>query len=318
MNNSLRFSSIILLILFFFTAFSTEVFSQNMSVDGAGVTPVNTNGVRYYIHSGTLNGKNKYVQDVNPLETEHTIWFTGLQWYISPSSNLNSPYYTAPNNAENLAPPSSGWTPVGKATSPAPTVNSTPLPVELVSFSAQIDGDVVHLNWKTATEVNNYGFEVQRALSDKETDVQNWSEIGFVEGNGNSNSPKEYSFTDEDLSGAKIVYYRLKQIDNDGSYDYSNVVEVNFVSPDRYVLSQNFPNPFNPSTKIKYKIASTEQVRLAVYNMLGQEVAVLVNETQAPGTYSYVFNATDLPSGIYLYKLETQRFSQTNKMLLLK
>jgi len=165
--------------------------------------------------------------------------------------------------------------------------------------------------------VNNYGFDIERAINPRDNQKE-WTAIGFIEGNGNSNSPKDYSFVDADLSGADIIYYRLKQIDNDGTYEYSQEVEVSFISPDKYSLGQNYPNPFNPSTKINYKIAQSEFVNLSIYNVLGKEVAVLVNEIQSPGTYSIVFFADNLPGGVYFYKLETQNFVQTSKMLLLK
>lgn len=210
-----------------------------------------------------------------------------------------------------------GWTTAGKGIGPAPTVSDTPLPVELVSFSAQFDGEVVNLKWRTATEVNNYGFDIERTVNPR-ANQKEWTTIGFIEGHGNSNSPKDYSFADSDLSGANIIYYRLKQIDNDGTYEYSHEIEVSFISPDKYSLGQNYPNPFNPSTKIHYKIAQSEFVNLSVYNVLGKEVAVLVNEIQSPGTYSVVFSADNLPGGVYFYKLETQHFVQTSKMLLLK
>jgi hypothetical protein len=173
------------------------------------------------------------------------------------------------------------------------------------------------LKWRTETEVNNYGFDIERTVNPRASQKE-WITIGFIEGNGNSNSPKEYFFVDSDLSGANIIYYSLKQIDNDGTYEYSHEVEISFISPEKYSLGQNYPNPFNPSTKIHYKIAQSEFVNLSVYNVLGKEVVVLVNEIQSPGTYSVVFSSENLPGGVYFYKLATQHFVQTSKMLLLK
>ncbi len=201
-------------------------------------------------------------------------------------------------------------------------------PVELVSFTATVSGNEVKLNWATATEINNYGFEVERQKSKGES---NWETIGFVEGAGNSNSPKSYSFTDN-VTESGTYSYRLKQIDLDGAYEYSNVVEVNVGAPAKFELMQNYPNPFNPTTTIKYSIPSviarseaTKQshdfaanVQLNVYNILGEEVAKLVNERQLPGEYTVKFDASNLPSGIYIYTLRTENYISTKKMLLLK
>ncbi len=197
---------------------------------------------------------------------------------------------------------------------------STTTPVELVSFAATTNGNEITLNWQTATEVNNYGFQVERQKSKGES---SWEEIGFVEGAGNSNSPKEYSFTDN-ITESGTYLYRLKQIDIDGSYEYSNVVEVNVGTPAKFELMQNYPNPFNPTTTIKYsipKIAGVETLHvtsLRIYNVLGEEIATLVNEKQSPGNYSVQFDASNLPSGVYFYTLQVGNFEQTRKMILLK
>ena len=315
MKNLIRFGSFIPLLLLFLFLNSPFGFTQNMQVSGAGATVVN--GI--YLLDGTMNGKNKYTQNVSPPLTQHFIyWNDGSdKWYIAPTETPSNPYCTAPSDLDELVPPTNGWSSVGKAPNPAPTVNDTPLPVELVSFSAQVVGEVVNLKWRTETEVNNYGFDIERVVNPR-VNQKEWATIGFIEGHGNSNSPKDYSFVDSDLSGANIIYYRLKQIDNDGKYEYSHEVEISFISPNKYSLGQNYPNPFNPSTKIHYKIAQNEFVNLSVYNLLGKEVVVLVNEIQSQGTYSVVFAADNLPGGVYFYKLETQNFVQTSKMLLLK
>ena len=314
MNNLIRFGGFIPLLILFLFLNSPFGSAQNMDVSGAGATVVN--GI--YLLDGTMNGKNKYTQDVSPPLTQHLIYWNvsgSGEWYIAPTESPSNPYYTAGD--DNSIPPTSGWSAVGKAPNPTPTVDDTPLPVELVSFSAQVDGEVVNLKWRTETEVNNYGFDIERAVNPR-ANQKEWTTIGFIEGHGNSNSPKDYSFVDSDLSGANIIYYRLKQIDNDGTYDYSHEVEISFISPNKYSLGQNYPNPFNPSTKIHYKIAQSEFVNLSVYNVLGKEVVVLVNEIQSQGTYSVVFSADNLPGGVYFYKLETQHFVQTSKMLLIK
>ena len=316
MKNLVHFQSFKAILVVLIILYSPFVFTQNLLVEGAGSTPVNG----YYLLDGTQNGENKYTQDTQPTQTQHTIYWNGINnWYLVSADDPAFPLYLAPPNVEvdNAYPPENTWSSGGKTPGPPPTVSSTPLPVELVSFNALVDGDVVQLNWRTETEVNNYGFDIERSVNPV-NGAKSWATIGFVEGHGNSNSPKDYSFVDGDLSGANIIYYRLKQIDNDGTYEYSHEVEVNFVTPDKYTLEQNYPNPFNPSTKIRYKIAESEFVSLVIYNILGKEVVTLVNEVQSPGSYSVVFSADNLPGGVYFFKLETQHFVQTNKMLLLK
>jgi hypothetical protein len=190
-----------------------------------------------------------------------------------------------------------------------------PLPVELTSFSATTIGSTIKLNWNTATEVNNYGFEVERCalIAERET----WNKIGFVEGSGNSNSPKDYSFIDEKVSTGKYSY-RLKQIDNDGQFEYSKTIEVDFGAPKKFELSQNYPNPFNPTTTIRFNLPETGNVKLTLFNILGQEIRTLVNEVKEAGTYTINLNASELNSGMYIYKIETGSFIQTRKMTLVK
>ena len=151
------------------------------------------------------------------------------------------------------------------------------LPVELTSFTAELSAKEINLNWNTATEVNNYGFEVQKLSqnsSSSPSSVEVWEKIGFVKANGTSNNENKYSFVDKTASGT-APKYRLKQIDNDGKFEYSKVVEVNLERPVDYSLSQNFPNPFNPSTEISYSIPKSNNVELKVYNSIGKEVATL-------------------------------------------
>jgi hypothetical protein len=191
------------------------------------------------------------------------------------------------------------------------------LPVELTSFSAATIGSDIKLSWKTATEINNYGFEIERCALSAER--QAWGKIGFVNGNGNSNSPKSYSFVDDNVTAGKYSY-RLKQIDNDGQFEYSKTVEVDLGAPKKFELSQNYPNPFNPSTVISYQLSAPSKVTLKVYDLLGREVAVLVNEVQQPGNYNSQFSIVNyqLSSGVYFYRLQTDNFSATKKMMLIK
>ena len=178
------------------------------------------------------------------------------------------------------------------------------LPVELLPPFSLSELNNVSLSWKTATEVNNNGFEVQRGVRSQKSEVSNWVKVGFVQGHGNSNSPKEYTYTDKNLTGGTKFIYRLKQIDNDGKYEYSNEVEVEVV-PAKYELDQNYPNPFNPSTEIKYNLPGASRVTLNVYNIIGQQVANLVNGEVEAGFHSVTFNGSNLPSGTYIYRLQT-------------
>ncbi len=191
------------------------------------------------------------------------------------------------------------------------------LPVELTSFSAAVIGKDVKLSWNTATEINNYGFEIERSVISNGVRNLNWEKIGFVNGNGNSNSPKNYSFVDDKVNAGKYSY-RLKQIDNDGQYEYSKTIEVDVNGVKEYKLTQNYPNPFNPATTIQYILPQAGMVKLTLYNILGQEIRTLVNEMKEAGTHTINIDASDLNSGMYIYKIESGSFVQTRKMTLVK
>lgn len=194
---------------------------------------------------------------------------------------------------------------------------SGPLPVELSSFTANISGGAVKLNWKTETEVNNFGFEIERQVGSLESTVSAFEKIGFINGNGNSNSPKEYSFTDKNPTGGSKFQYRLKQIDNDGQFEYSDIVEIEVV-PQQFELSQNYPNPFNPSTTIRFSLPVQTQLKINIYNMLGELVKTLAEGIYDAGYYSINFEATEFSSGTYIYRLECNNFTETKKMILLR
>jgi predicted acyltransferase (DUF342 family) len=193
--------------------------------------------------------------------------------------------------------------------------SNTALPVELVSFTATATGLNADLHWSTATEINNSGFEIQRRQT------SDWAKVGFVAGAGTSNSPRNYSYIDSKLSAGSYAY-RLKQIDNNGAFKYGTTVEVAISSaPAAFALAQNYPNPFNPSTVISYSLEKAGMVSLRVYNLLGQEVATLVNGPQEAGVYSVPFNtskALGLSSGVYVYRLEAGSFVSTKKLVLMK
>ena len=187
-----------------------------------------------------------------------------------------------------------------------------PVPVELTSFTATANSKEVALRWSTVTELNNLGFEIQRRSAENE-----FATIGFVKGEGTTTSQKEYSYTDKDLVDGKYSY-RLKQIDFSGTYDYSDIVEVDIRSVDEYALEQNYPNPFNPATTISFSIPNSEFVTLKIFDVLGKEVANLVNEEKPAGIFEVEFNASGLSSGIYFYILNAGNFVETKKMIILK
>ena len=209
--------------------------------------------------------------------------------------------------------------------------SSAVIPVELNNFSANVSDRKVILFWQTASELNNQRFEIQRSLTPtpslKEGAFRNWNKIGFVNGKGTTTESSDYSFIDEPISSG-LFSYRLKQIDFDGSYKYSDEVDVNFIFANDFRISQNYPNPFNPSTTIEYQIPQASFVTIKVYDMLGKEVITLVNEEKPAGIHEVNFYARggsayggepkDLTSGLYLYKISAGGFEQTRKMLLLK
>ncbi len=191
-------------------------------------------------------------------------------------------------------------------------VYPTTTPVELISFSITVTENKVMLKWSTTSELNNQGFEVQRGVNSNE-----FTTIGFVNGNGTTTERHIYSYVVQNLNRGKY-YYRLKQIDFDGSFEYSNEIEVEVNGPLSFALEQNYPNPFNPSTTIKYSVPQSGFVKLSVYNLVGEEVNVLVNRSVNAGLHEVTFNASTLSSGTYFYRLEGAGSFQVKKMILLK
>ncbi len=207
---------------------------------------------------------------------------------------------------------------------------NTVIPVELTSFTAISVGNNVELNWSTATETNNRGFEIQRSFIPSGARNLSWETAGFVDGKGTTTEPQNYVFVDKNLTSGKYAY-RLKQIDFDGTFEYlptgqagSNQVEVDVLTPDKFSLEQNYPNPFNPTTVISWQSPVGSWQTLKVYDVLGNEVATLVNEYREAGSYKVEFstgsigNASELPSGVYYYKLSVGNFSDVKKMMLIK
>lgn len=205
------------------------------------------------------------------------------------------------------------------------------LPIELLSFSGEISESSVRLNWVTASEKNNRGFEIERSQKSKDRSQTEWDLVGYVGGHGTSTLNHAYSFLDDDLIPGEY-FYRLKQIDFDGSFTYSYEIEVdvNF-APSEFKLFQNYPNPFNPTTKIRFTIPDNATLRqaqsdnyviLKVYDAIGNEIATLANERKPAGEFEIEFNQEvsnlNVTSGIYFYRLEIDGFSQTKKMIFLK
>ncbi len=211
------------------------------------------------------------------------------------------------------------------------STSASPLPVELTSFTAITRGNKVELVWKTASEVNNYGFEVERnavrvsgfefgenSNHEPQNSNQAWVRLGFVEGHGTTNAPQNYSFTDNSVAFGKYSY-RLKQIDRDGKFEYSGQVEVMISQiPQMFALMQNHPNPFNPTTNFRFTISDLRFVSLNIYDVLGREVATLMNEKLNAGAYTVQWDASGFPSGIYFYRLNAGNFVETKKMLMVK
>ncbi len=198
----------------------------------------------------------------------------------------------------------------------ASTWNITIIPVELTSFTASVNNNDVTLNWATASELNNNGFQVERKSNGE------FEPIGFVPGFGTTSETKTYSFSDANLNPG-VYSYRLKQIDYDGSFEYSDPVEVTIIVPDVYSLHQNYPNPFNPTTKITFTLAANANVTLKVFDILGQEVMTLINNDLTAGVHNYDFDAASFNSGVYFYRIEANgvdgsNFTNVKKMILLK
>ncbi len=193
---------------------------------------------------------------------------------------------------------------------------TAPIPVELTGFAANVAGESINLEWSTATETNNKGFEVERS-----EDGESFSKIAFVDGMGTTTEAQSYIFTDRNAVGG-TYYYRLRQVDFDGTYAYSDVVEVEFV-PSEYSLQQNYPNPFNPSTTIKFALPVEAKVTVTLYNALGQRVNEIVSNNFTAGVQTVNFNASELASGMYIYQISAQgvdgsNFVDTKKMMLMK
>lgn len=258
-----------------------------------------------------------------------TCWGSGIT-YVAGMTNAAS--FTTTTGMINLTPTGNTYTYGGGLLHPLYTFDNTgyaytdaasiinipnsvdaPLPVSLSSFNSEVFNRNVKLNWVTESELNNSGFEVE-----KKSIYSDYEKIGFVNGNGTKNTPTSYSFEDKNLNTGKYKY-RLKQIDHNGNYEYFELNgEVEIGVPKKYDISQNYPNPFNPVTKINFDLPENGLVNIRLYDMLGREVAVLVNEVRNAGYHTVQFDASKLSSGIYFYKMSAGKFNGIKKMAVIK
>ena len=253
------------------------------------------------------DGDSLSVNPFVPIDTVATDVVNYLDQGLSPNTTYTYRVYAYSTEGN------SGYSNMAQAT--------TFIPVELTSFTAEINGRDVMIKWETATEINNQGFDIERKLDGE------WEKIGFKDGKGSTTEPTDYSFVDKFTykSYKGTITYRLKQMDFDGTYEYSNEIEVDAdFTPKEYTLYQNYPNPFNPVTTIKYSLPFDSKVRIAVYDILGEMVDVLIDEVKEVGFHDYNWNASNLASGIYIYTIEARSlagdrsYSTVKKMVLMK
>lgn len=262
-----------------------------------GVEPLSGASVLYHY---TGRGTTDTVAAVAALDTN----YIGISFFLDPRYFTNGDFYHALNEMMIFAMANGGQFPGY-------------IPVELVSFTATTISNNVKLSWSTASEINNQGFEIERSDVNGE-----WQTIGFVPGYGTVSEMKYYSYTDAGLNNGSYLY-RLKQIDYNGTFEYSPVVEAEVNVPTEFVLNQNFPNPFNPSTRISFGLAVDSKVSLKIHNVLGQEVVTLLDNNITAGNHDVNFDASSLTSGVYFYTIEAKgvdgsTFMNTKKMILTK
>jgi hypothetical protein len=189
------------------------------------------------------------------------------------------------------------------------------LPVEISSFTADLNDRIVTLNWSTASEINNYGFEIE-----KQFDQNDWYTVGFIKGNGTTANTNNYSFSDDysEAGYSGKIFYRLKQIDYDGTFSYSKIVDIDLPA-ENFQLYQNYPNPFNPKTKIKFSLPEKTKISLVVTNILGEEIIIIFKEAEKEkGNYEIDFDGSNLSSGVYFYTISAGDFISTKKMIITK
>ena len=265
--------------------------------------------------SFNYSGENSWMDHIDPIAPAFTI-FSNFSPVYNCAVAYNSGYYKTIGASFEFGGLTDGILPSTKTELLNKILEffEVVVPVELTSFTVQAKEENIILNWSTATELNNSGFDIERSQDSKE-----FVKLGFVEGHGTTSQPQGYTFVDNNVTAKTKYYYRLKQVDNDGSFEYSETIKIDYSGiPDNYSLSQNYPNPFNISTIIKYSIPEEKLVTIKIYNALGEEVRTLTNEIKQPGRYSINYDARSLSSGLYFYRLVAGDFVETKKMLLLK
>lgn len=291
-----------------------QVLSSKVSFDAAN------NRLRIAAHSpsgagtGTIISNSGLGTRLGRFRVTNTVTFAASQanltWYNGPTGFFTKMFaYVSSTNVE-----------ITNASFHFVNLNNPPLPVELSEFTASVKRNNVRLNWTTTSEINNAGFDIERTVSKK----NEWQKVGFMEGHGTTNEENHYFFDDNKLSTAKYKY-RLKQIDYNGNFEYfvlNNPSEVSIGSPDEFSVSQNYPNPSNPKSKIDYQIPFNGKVTLKIYDILGREVVSLIDEVKEAGYYTAEFDGTNLASGVYFYRIiaegEGKNFNKTLKMVLVK
>lgn len=265
----------------------------------------------YWMTDSLANGLDAQIGDFPP----NIYVFDYFNLLKSPYSNyMDSIYRDAPDDYHPNAAASEVVAPelVEQTFNAAIVYENLILPVELISFNGKYNDGVVNLEWITATEKNNLGFEVERR-----NDHSTYEVIGFVNGNGTTTNRVTYNFIDENLT-SKRYYYRLKQINTDGTFEYSNEIEIDIDDLSDFQLYQNYPNPFNPGTEISFNLAESGNITLKVYDSLGSTIATLVDGFMNSGKHKVWFNAKDFTTGIYYYRIKADNFTATRKMLLIK
>jgi hypothetical protein len=253
---------------------------------------------------------------INPSRMTVVAGTNGSLWYVE----NNSGGYTGNSSAGTISTDAQSTTSFSNIDLTLGSYDNNTLPVNLISFSAVPFKGAIKLVWKTSVETGNYGFDIERSI-----DKFIWTSLAFIPGQGTSNISKEYYYSDNSLYKSAKYYYRLKQIDNNGGYTYSNLIESEFKLPVDFSLQQNYPNPFNPATIINYDIPFDARVTIEVFNITGQKVADLINQNKSAGYYAVDFSSTDkLVSGVYIYRMTARDiatgniFSAIKKMILLK
>ena len=293
---------------------------QNMGGNVPAIVDYNADGIMKFAKWNTADSTLSKLTGVIPMPSDWT-------------RSLKLDYLTYNGNPNDPVAPSKNWSLIDDVTDGAHMLFATPLtnsqmaklgmdtmwtlvPVELTSFTGSATDLNVKLSWSTATELNNNGFEIQRKNGNE------FVTVGFVKGNGTTTNSHDYSFIDKELTPGKYSY-RLKQLDFNGKYEYSAVIDVQVVLGLKFALLQNYPNPFNPETSIKYSIPQDSKVSVRVYNVTGKEIMTLVDQDMLAGSYEVKWNGKDnsgstVSAGVYFVKLSSGKFTDTKKVMFLK